>query len=234
MNLVMFDMDGTLTDSFSFDEDCYVLAIQQALNLPLVTPEWESYPHASSAYCLDAIVRAHHGRPVTPAESEAVQQRMVALMAEIGARKNRHTAEIPGAAACLHALQAQGHAVAIASGDWAATARHKLTTANIPYHGLPAAFCDDSHVRTEIMRTSLARAAAHHGVRQFDRIVYVGDAVWDIRACRELGWPLLSIASGAHAARMRAHGATEVIADYRALDHFHTALARATPPVLAQ
>ncbi|MBS0631161.1 MAG: HAD family hydrolase [Verrucomicrobia bacterium] len=234
MNLIMFDMDGTLTDSFSFDENCYVLAIQQALDLPLVMPEWESYPHASSSYCLDAIVRAHLGRPVTPAESEAVQQRMVALMAEIGARNNRHTAEIRGAAACLRTLRAQGHAVAIASGDWAATARHKLTTAKIPYHGLPAAFCDDSHVRTEIMRTSLARAAAHYGVAEFDRVVYVGDALWDIRACRELGWPLVLIAEGGHAERMRAHGATQLVAHYEPLEHFHSALARATPPALAQ
>ena len=117
MNLVMFDMDGTLTDSFSFDENCYVLAIQQALGLPRVVPDWEGYAHASSSYCLDAIVRAHHGRPVTAAESEAVQRRMVALMAEIGAEKARHTAEIPGAADCVRALLDQGHAVAIASGS---------------------------------------------------------------------------------------------------------------------
>lgn len=234
MNLVMFDMDGTLTDSFSFDENCYVLAIQQALGLPRVVPDWEGYAHASSSYCLDAIVRAHHGRPVTSAESEAVQRRMVALMAEIGAEKARHTAEIPGAADCVRALLDQGHAVAIASGDWAATARHKLTTARIPYHGLPAAFCDDSHVRTEIMQTALARAAAHYGVGQFERVVYVGDALWDIRACRELGWPLVSIAEGAHAERMRTLGATQVIAHYQPLENFHSALARATPPALAQ
>ena len=33
MNLVMFDMDGTLTDTFSLDANCYVIAIEQALGL---------------------------------------------------------------------------------------------------------------------------------------------------------------------------------------------------------
>ena len=34
MKLVMFDMDGTLTDAFAIEENCYVLAIEQALDLP--------------------------------------------------------------------------------------------------------------------------------------------------------------------------------------------------------
>lgn len=230
MNLVMFDMDGTLTDTFSLDENCYVLAIEQALGLTAVVTDWESYPHASSSYCLEAIVTKARGHLPTVDESRAVQRRMIELMEELYSAKGRATREIPGAGACLRALQDAGHAVAIASGDWESTARHKLTTARIPFESLPAAFCEASYVRTEIMRAALARAAAHHGGVKFDRVVYVGDGAWDVRACRELGWPLIGVGHGAHGERLRRLGVTQVISDYRSLGSFLAALNVAAVP----
>jgi len=230
MQLVMFDMDGTLTDTFSLDENCYVLAIEQALGLTAVVTDWESYPHASSSYCLEAIVSRARGHAPTPAESRAVQQRMIKLMEDLYVAKGRATTEIPGAAACLRALQDAGCAVAIASGDWQSTAHHKLRTARIPFESLPAAFCDASHVRTEIMRAALSRASAHHGGANFDRVVYIGDGAWDVRACRELAWPLVGVGRGAHGERLRRLGATQVVPDYVNHGEFLSALDRAGIP----
>ena len=230
MNLVMFDMDGTLTDSSALDSNCYVHAIEQALGLDDISTDWESYPHASSSCCLEEIVRRARGHAPTAAESRAVQACMIDLMDKLDRRNGRGTAEIPGAAACLLALQAAGHAVAIASGDWEATARHKLTTARIPFESLPAAFCEVSHARTDIMRAALARAAAHHNGARFERIVYIGDGIWDVRACRELAWPLVGIGHGAHASRLRALGASHVLSNYTQLDAFMAALDTALVP----
>ncbi len=226
----MFDMDGTLTDSCAIDENCYVLAIQQALNLSDVRTDWDGYAHTTSSFCLEEIVRHARGRPPTSAESRAVQIRMVELMAEIEQRKGRRTREVPGAAACLRALAATGYAVAIASGDWELTARHKLTAAGIPFVDLPSAFCEASHVRTEIMRTAAARAATHHGCSNFERIVYVGDGSWDVRACRELGWPFVGVGQGKPAERLCSLGATQVIPDYLELGRFLSILEQASSP----
>ena len=232
MNLVMFDMDGTLTDTTALDSNCYIDAIEQALGLVKIETDWESYPHASSSCCLEEIVRRAHGRDPTAAESRAVQDRMIELMEDLHRLHRRGTREIPGAADCVRALQASGHAVAIASGDWQATAHHKLSTAQIPFEALPAAFCEASHVRTEIMRTSLARAATHHGREDFNRIVYIGDGAWDVRACREIGWPLIGIGSGAHGRRLRALGTSHVLPDFSDHTAFLEALAEATVPTI--
>ncbi len=231
MQLVMFDMDGTLTDSFSLDENCYVLAIQQALGLENVITAWDTYTHTSSSYCLQEIVRASRGTAPTPDESRAVQTRMIEIMSEIQRTRSRHTREIPGAAAALQHLRNHHVAVAIASGDWEMTARHKLTSAGIPFEDLPHAFCDCSHARTEIMRTALQRAQQHYGRASFDRIVYVGDAAWDVSACFDLGWPLVAIGTGAHADRLRSLGASHVLPDYNDLPAFLAALAEATAPL---
>lgn len=230
MKLVMFDMDGTLTDSFALDENCYVLAIEQALGLSKVSTEWETYTHASSSYCLDAIVRGARGTSPSADEALAVQRRLVAAMEELAGRRGRCTREIPGAKACLAELSRRGYAVAIATGDWKLTAHHKLTTAGIPFAHLPAAFCDDSHVRTEIMQTALARAAREHHCSTFERVVYVGDAIWDVKACRELQWPLIGIGEAAQARRLRSLGVGDVLSSYEPLESFFTALDRATAP----
>ena len=231
MQLVMFDMDGTLTDSFSLDENCYVQAIEQALGLSNVVTEWESYTHTSSSYCLEEIVRRARGTLPTPAESRAVQSRMVELMSAIHRERGRCTKEIRGAAAAVRALHERGYAVAVASGDWEMTARHKLTSAGIPFENLPSAFCDCSHARTEIMRTALARASQHYGCASFERIVYVGDAAWDVRACFDLGWPLVAIARGAHADRLKSLGASHVLPDYTDFNAFISAVTQAAAPL---
>jgi phosphoglycolate phosphatase-like HAD superfamily hydrolase len=230
MNLVMFDMDGTLTDSFALDANCYVLAIEQALGLTSVVTDWESYAHASSSYCLEQIVRTARGHAPTAAESRAVQQRMIELMSDLHASHGRGTGEIPGAAACVEALQAAGYAVSIATGDWESTARHKLTNARIPFEALPAAFCEVSHVRTDIMRASLARASAHHGGIEFERIVYIGDGAWDVKACREIRWPLVGIGQGNHATRLKSLGTSHVLPDFTDHAAFLRALDETTVP----
>lgn len=230
MKLVMFDMDGTLTDSFALDENCYVVAIEQALGLANVATEWETYTHASSSFCLEEIVRRARGSLPSALESRAVQARMLEIMAEIAQRHGRCTREIPGAAACLRKLESLGYALAIASGDWETTARHKLQAAGIPFERLPSAFCEVAHVRTEIMQTALARAKRHHGCDAFERIVYVGDGAWDVRACRELGWPLIGVGEGAHALRLKSLGVQDVISNYDPIDEFLIALDEAVPP----
>ena len=230
MNLVMFDMDGTLTDTTALDTNCYVHAIEQALGLEKIETDWESYPHASSSCCLEEIVRRACGRDPTPAESQAVQSRMIELMEDLDRTHGLATKEIPGAAACVRALQVAGHAVAIASGDWQATAHHKLAKARIPFEALPAAFCEASHVRTEIMRTSLARAATHHRRENFNRIVYIGDGSWDVCACREIGWPLVGIGRDTQGRRLRGLGTSHVLPDFTDHGAFLAAIAAAKVP----
>lgn len=230
MKLVMFDMDGTLTDAFAIEENCYVRAIEQALQLSGVRTEWETYTHTTASFCLEEIVRRARGTLPTAEESRAVQRCMIELMSDITRRTGRRTQEMPGAAAAVRELQRRGYAVAIASGDWEATARHKFTTAGIPYESLPAAFCEVANPRTEIMQAALSRAAAHHGVARFERITYVGDAAWDVRACRELGWPLVGVGTSELARRMPALGVTHVVPHYLDLGAFLAAVDAAGPP----
>jgi phosphoglycolate phosphatase-like HAD superfamily hydrolase len=155
---------------------------------------------------------------------------MIEIMDEATRRHGRRTREVPGAAAAVRELLRLGYGVAIASGDWEATARHKLASGGIPYENLPAAYSDVAYARTDIMQAALARAATHYGCSRFERIVYVGDAAWDIRACRELNWPLIVVGQGADAARFQAEGVSHVIPHYLEIANFLAAIEQASSP----
>jgi phosphoglycolate phosphatase-like HAD superfamily hydrolase len=222
MKLVMFDIDGTLTNTYVSDENEFVRAIREVLGLPEINTDWASYHHVTSEGVLNEIALARLGRPVSRSESRAVQRRLVELLS--GPR----IAEIPGAGAFLRRLFDLGYGVSLASGDWEFSARHKLAAASLPVDGLPAAFCDSADARTDIMRHSRQRALRHYRCRRFEKIVYVGDAGWDVRASRELGWEFVGIASGQTPRKLRELGARHVFPDFLKAEAILAVLAAAS------
>ena len=128
---------------------------------------------------------------------------------------------MPGANAVLDHLRAQPDwQIAIATGNWGFAGERKLAAGRVDFDGIPVVGCDDRPSRTELMQHALAVSQAAHGA--FERVVYVGDAPWDVRATRELGWPFL----GMHADRDRllSLGATHVLSTYEDLQATHAAL----------
>ena len=78
--------------------------------------------------------------------------------------------------------------VAIATGGWRDSALLKLNSAGFEIDGIPLVTSDDSPFRVEIMRCALEQAG--QGV---ESVTYFGDAEWDRRACRQLGWEFVAV-----------------------------------------
>ena len=229
MTLVMFDVDGTLTESCGLDGAAYLDALADVFGFRNLSDDWSAYPHATDSGILDALFRERCGRPPTPEEGTRMQTRFVALVDE------RLTAgggvrAVPGAAEALARLfAAPEYAVSYASGGWRASARLKLSSAGLPMDGMPGAFSDDALSREDICRISRRRAEARHA-RAFTRVVYVGDGVWDVRTSRHLGYAFIGIGRSTGAEKLRAAGASEVLPDFENLDGFLVRLAAAQPP----
>jgi phosphoglycolate phosphatase-like HAD superfamily hydrolase len=95
------------------------------------------------------------------------------------------------------------------------------------YDAFPAASADDAEARLEIVELAIDRAITRFGLDRPDGIVYVGDGVWDARACRQLGVPIIGVADGARAEELRAEGARAVFRYYSGVATFREALSRA-------
>lgn len=235
--LVIFDVDGTLTRTTEVDAECFVRALALELDITPPHTDWGAYVHTTDPGIAREIFEAQLGRAPAADELARLERRFVLLLAEAFDRHPQACNEVPGAAALLARLRVEGTwDVAIATGAWRASALLKLERAGIDVAGLPAACAEDGDGREQIVRAAWARAAAAAspdagGVpATYACVVSVGDAPWDVRTARRLGLPFLGVAVKASAGALRAAGATHVLDDFRAVGAVLRALATAEVP----
>jgi phosphoglycolate phosphatase-like HAD superfamily hydrolase len=101
--------------------------------------------------------------------------------------------------------------VALATGCWRESARVKMASAGMDYDVYPSASADDAPDRESIVQLVVERAAVRYG--GLEDSVYVGDGVWDARACRALGIPFIGIGRAGQADKLLEEGAVRVFAD---------------------
>ena len=134
MNLVVFDLDGTLLDTMAVDYRCFVQALKAEFDALVPDGQWGNFEHATDAFITAQVYRNRHGRDPSPADMNRFVRCLEVLLREQAAIGPAFFAPIPGAAALLEYLdKSPDWAVALATGCWRASARVKMAA------GLPAA-----------------------------------------------------------------------------------------------
>jgi len=232
MKLVIFDIDGTLTQTSRVDEICFTRAFADTHGLEVLADHWIDCPHVSDSGVTQHLFQYYFGRDPRDHESGAIKQRLVDLLEEHHRLDQSYFAEIPRAAETFNQLvDGRGWAKAIATGCWQPSAEMKLRAASINYHGIPGGFAEDGVARESIVGAAISRSRNHYRHENFDRIVSVGDGVWDVRTAARLGLAFIGVASGARAEMLREAGAKHVIPDFEDADRFFECLEDAEAPV---
>lgn len=217
MNLAVFDLDGTLTRTFVVDGDCYQQAFADALGVTGVSNHWSDYEHVTDLGIMQEVFGARFSRAPDSGEITRFVECFVRLLEDRYRSAGGTFGEIPGATAFLARLRQSQWGIAIATGGWERSARFKIETGRIGAGHFPAAFAEDGPARQTIVRTAIARASTYYQESSFERIVMVGDAVWDMRTAKELGLPFLAVGENERAARLRELGTSHVVEDF--IDH---------------
>ena len=214
MHLVVFDIDGTLTNTSQVDHACYWRALCEVFGIVAHQPDWSGFCHVTDLGIACEACERYLGRVANRQELDAVRQRLVALLEVALIVKDPRTFQIRGASAALALLrESPDFAIALATGGFRASAEVKLRRAGLFDASIPWASSDDAVAREQIMRVAAARAAEKYAV-EFAAFTHVGDGVWDVKAARELGWNFIGVAAGEDAERLRCAGAVNIIADY--------------------
>jgi phosphoglycolate phosphatase-like HAD superfamily hydrolase len=214
MRLIVFDVDNTLTQSQAIDEEIYLNSLHEVFGFTGVNADWSCYEHASDTGILREVFTTQVLRLPTANEVATFRAHFVAGID--AAALEQPFREIPGAGRLLHHLQGLPSCrVALATGGFSDSARCKMRSADLNYDAFATASADDAFPRTEIVQIAIERARVLEGGRCPETILYVGDGVWDARACRELGLPFVGIATGQGAARLLAEGAQTVFPGLR-------------------
>ncbi len=80
MQLVMFDIDGTLTESFDLDSATYLDALREVFRFRDVSDDWATYRHVTDTGILAEVFQTRIGRPPTSEETDAVRTHFTALL----------------------------------------------------------------------------------------------------------------------------------------------------------
>jgi phosphoglycolate phosphatase-like HAD superfamily hydrolase len=229
VNLILFDVDGTLVDTSADDDRLYCEALRECMPedaREVTIGPWEDYPDATDpAIAREVIAQACH-RAAREAEIVAVRERFIAkweTALESGAITVRPR---PGALAIVAAAaQRPRTLVAIASGGWGPTTAMKLSAAGFSLDDVVIASADDSESRVGIFNTAGIFAAASRGVPGLSGTVIVGDGVWDLRTAGALRAGFVGVAgTPENAQRLRHAGATVIVPHFEPAGNFWQAV----------
>ena len=221
--IVIFDVDGTLSRTSEVDDDCWLAAARSVLGVESMSTDWSDYSHSTDEAIATDLIR---DRPGLSGGDDLVRRVRDDFANRISTELERNPElfrPVPGADRIFELLAAAGWVPAIATGGWRRTAEMKLGAAGVPFRDVPAAHADDAHPREEIVRIAATRALASP-TSTFDRAVYVGDGVWDVRAAARLGIGFIGIGVSEAADRIEAAGAEVVFPDYLSGDAFLEAI----------
>jgi phosphoglycolate phosphatase-like HAD superfamily hydrolase len=215
LKLVVFDLDGTLTATSAVDETCFVQAFADSLNIHQLSTNWVDYDHATDTAVARQAFLKQFGREPESTEILKVVERFVELLSRHHDLDSALFAEVPGASAFLTELHENAEwGIALATGGWKRSAEFKIRAAGLPLFNFPAAFAEDGPSREAIVQTAIDRASTWYQCREFERIVSVGDAVWDIKTARQLNLPFLGVADEPRATLLRESGTRHVVEHY--------------------
>lgn len=180
---IIFDIDGTLIDSFMASGVEYKKALLEVLPEAQIRPAWRDYSNVTdSGLIMEVLTDNDYDLPV----AETIQQIKETFM-----RNTSQTlAETPcgliaGAQEFFNACK-ERYKVGIATGCWLEAAEVKLQTAGFNWGETFISSSDGHHTREGILE---------HGRKSIgaEDVIYFGDAIWDVKTTSNLGWKFIGI-----------------------------------------
>lgn len=206
MNLLaIFDNDGTICDTQDVEGRCYASAIERVTGRSLSTLDWTTYEEPTSTAIIRDLLADD---PAAHTKEDGIKREFVRLLEEERPRFPGDFKPLPGAVEFITRLKEEAAcSVAIATGCFDTSARFKLKCCGLTLDDFPHATSSDTPRRRDIIPLAASRAGF-----PMSRVVYFGDAPWDVRVSGILGIPMVGI--GRRIESLRALGIPHAFRDF--------------------
>lgn len=144
MKLMIFDIDGTLTNTQYIEDQCFKQAFLEVLGIDITKQEWHTLTHVTDWGITMEIYQRELTKEIPDKLLKAFENRFVENLKWAVRSDPSQFQEVPGASAFVHRLLVNpGYGLAIATGAWSRSAHIKLNAIGIPFQQLPFSSSDD-------------------------------------------------------------------------------------------
>jgi len=229
MTLVIFDVDATLVYSDKLDSKAFAQTYQAIYQQPFLSIDWKTYPHVTDDTIFNTVIQQHFKREATLAEITFFKTKFTNTILQNRERQPFNYKIVPSAKEMITSLMEQENIVlGVATGGWKAPAILKLKHVEIPTEDLFISGADGKITRVQIIE-EVINTVQKAGI-SYKRIVYVGDAIWDVKTTRQMQIPLIGIRYKGDVEVLQNEGVQHVLTDYQNLDLFREMIEVAVPP----
>lgn len=226
MILLIFDIDGTITDTANIDDYFFKKTFLDLYNLEISDEKWLNYQIITSGSDSGMAAEIMRNELKTILEPHILQNIKNYFISELMNGRSANPDKfkpLPGATELIAELRKRRNCrVAIATGCWKDSALIKLKAAGIDYEDYPLSTADLFFSKYDIIKNSLLESKRIYNT-DFDVIIYIGDSRWDYNASNELGLEFIGIDSS-NSGVLNSLGVKYVLPDFTDKDTFFSLL----------
>ena len=175
--MMVFDVDGTLIGGEAADWASFGGAFEEVAGFTLDPPFFARIEEITAQAIVHQALE-NFPYPKRKQMETAVREAYLRRLKRAHELDPTSFPALEGTLALLEELKQRGIRVAIATGDWFETITFKLSAAGIPFDDIPMVTSSDLYSRADIVTAAVAKAGG-----SLEEAVYIGDGLWDYRAC---------------------------------------------------
>ncbi len=175
MNFIIFDIDGTLTNTKKVDDKCFFKAFKETFDIDLFNQDWADFKDVTDLGITEEIIKREWNRKPTIGECELLISNFITNFEREKTKDISQFKEIDGAKDFFNILlKSTKFHIGIATGAWKNYAILKPESAGIKLEGV--SFSNSNfHKSRENITNEVIRQLKNKSKKDPERIIYFGD-----------------------------------------------------------
>jgi len=206
--LLIFDIDDTLTQTAAIHIQAFIKSLNE-LGVEKMDTNFGEYLHHTDSYVSKTIYEKEMWQPFSEQKKAQFEKLLSNKMAE------EQINETPGASHFIkQASKNTSIAICFATGSLRRPAIQKLQSIGVDFDDQLLVASDRLLKRESIVKKAIEQAKGYYGVSHFDRIISIGDGLWDLKAANNLKVEFVGVGLKNKSALME-QGCTKHLDDFR-------------------
>jgi phosphoglycolate phosphatase-like HAD superfamily hydrolase len=194
MKLFLFDLDGTLCQTYYADDNSFVKAASKVIGHPFDKTSWRGCEHLTDSAIFDHFYKSKNSNIPEKTVVDEMKFHFMSILEEKYEIDQSFFKEIPGAADFIQQINSyQTHKIGVATGGWSHIADFKLNKIGLNPDQIEVIGSDDHYSKVDFTAALINRIKLKNGKNDFKHIYYFGDSLYDKACCETLGIEFIGI-----------------------------------------